>query len=81
MELLAGDTEASLKPIPNVSTEEQDYWSGQIFALATFLDHREWIGGMAFTPDSRWLASGSGYAGQAAEVRIWDMKTLRGKGE
>jgi WD40 repeat protein len=49
--------------------------------LATFLDHREWIGGMAFTPDSRWLATGSGYAGRAAEVRIWDMKTLRGKGE
>ena len=39
LELLAGDTEAALKPIPNVSTEEQDYWSGQIFALATFLDH------------------------------------------
>lgn len=37
--LLAGDTESALKPIPNVSTEEQDYWSGQLFALATFLDH------------------------------------------
>ncbi len=39
LELLAGNTEAALKPIPNVSTEEQDYWSGQLFALATFLDH------------------------------------------
>jgi hypothetical protein len=39
LELLSGDTEAALKPIPNVSTEEQDYWSGQLFALATFLDH------------------------------------------
>ena len=39
LELLGGDTEAALKPIPNVSTEEQDYWSGQLFALATFLDH------------------------------------------
>lgn len=39
LNLLAGDTEAALKPIPNVSTEEQDYWSGQIFALATLLDH------------------------------------------
>lgn len=39
LELLAGNTEAALKPIPNVSAEEQDYWSGQIFALATFLDH------------------------------------------
>jgi hypothetical protein len=39
LNLLAGDTEAALEPIPNVSTEEQDYWSGQIFALATLLDH------------------------------------------
>jgi hypothetical protein len=39
MSLLVGDTEAALKPIPNISTEEQDFWSGQIFALATFLDH------------------------------------------
>ena len=39
MQLLAGDTEVALRPIPNVSSEEQDYWSGQIFALATFLDH------------------------------------------
>jgi hypothetical protein len=39
LHLLVGDTEAALEPIPNVSTEEQDYWSGQIFALATLLDH------------------------------------------
>ncbi len=39
LNLLAGNTEAALEPIPNVSTEEQDYWSGQIFALATLLDH------------------------------------------
>lgn len=37
--LLAGNTESALKPIPHVSTEEQDYWTGQLFALATFLDH------------------------------------------
>lgn len=39
MNLLAGNTEDALQAVPNVSTEEQDYWSGQIFALATFLDH------------------------------------------
>lgn len=39
MNLLTGNTEDALQAIPNVSTEEQDYWSGQIFALATFLDH------------------------------------------
>jgi hypothetical protein len=39
LELLAGRTEDALKPIPNISHEEQDYWSGQIYALATYLDH------------------------------------------
>lgn len=39
LQLMAGETEAALQPIPNVSTQEQDYWSSQIFTLATFLDH------------------------------------------
>ena len=39
MQLLAGHTEESLEPIARISPEEQDYWSDQIFALATFLDH------------------------------------------
>jgi hypothetical protein len=39
LELLAGRTEEALKPIPQISHEEQDYWSGQIYALATYLDH------------------------------------------
>lgn len=39
LQLMAGETESALEPIPNVSTQEQDYWSSQVFALATFLDH------------------------------------------
>jgi len=39
LELLAGDTDAAIKPIPGISAEEQDYWSAQLVALATFLDH------------------------------------------
>jgi hypothetical protein len=39
MKLLAGRTEEALEPIPGIAPVEQDYWSGQIFALATFLDH------------------------------------------
>jgi hypothetical protein len=39
MELLAGNTEAALRPIPKISAAEQDYWSSQIYTLATFLDH------------------------------------------
>jgi hypothetical protein len=37
--LLAGDTEKALEPIPHISPGEQDYWSQQLFALATYLDH------------------------------------------
>jgi hypothetical protein len=39
LRLLAGDTEGALEPIPRLSSAEQDYWSKQLFALATYLDH------------------------------------------
>lgn len=39
LRLLAGDTEKALEPIPHISPTEQDYWSRQLFALATYLDH------------------------------------------
>ena len=39
LRLLSGDTEKALEPIPHISPAEQDYWSRQLFALATYLDH------------------------------------------
>lgn len=39
LRLLNGDTEKALEPIPHISATEQDYWSRQLFALATYLDH------------------------------------------
>jgi hypothetical protein len=39
LRLLAGDTEKALEPIPHITPSEQDYWSRQLFALATYLDH------------------------------------------
>jgi hypothetical protein len=39
LRLLTGDTEKALEPIPHVSPMEQDFWSRQLFALATYLDH------------------------------------------
>jgi hypothetical protein len=39
LRLLAGNTEQALEPIPHLSPTEQDYWSRQLFALATYLDH------------------------------------------
>jgi hypothetical protein len=39
LRLVEGDTESALEPIPQLSPVEQDYWSNQLFALATYLDH------------------------------------------
>jgi hypothetical protein len=39
LRLLEGDTEKALEPIPGISPAEQDHWSRQLFALATYLDH------------------------------------------
>jgi hypothetical protein len=39
LRLMVGETELALAPIPGISPIEQDYWSRQIFALATYLDH------------------------------------------
>ncbi len=39
LRLLAGDTEKAMEPIPHSLPAEQDYWSQQLFALATYLDH------------------------------------------
>jgi hypothetical protein len=39
LHLLSGNTEQALEAIPHLSPTEQDYWSRQLFALATYLDH------------------------------------------
>jgi hypothetical protein len=39
LHLIAGDTEMALEPIPHITPVEQDFWSRQMFALATYLDH------------------------------------------
>ncbi|HEY3394961.1 MAG TPA: hypothetical protein VGK58_19810 [Lacipirellulaceae bacterium] len=39
LRLLSGNTDGALEPIPAISPTEQDYWSRQVFALATYLDH------------------------------------------
>jgi hypothetical protein len=40
LELAAGRHDAALAPIDGLSTDEQDYWSKQLFAIATLLDHQ-----------------------------------------
>ena len=39
LRLLTGDTEKAMEPIPHISPTEHDFWSKQVFALATYLDH------------------------------------------
>lgn len=38
MYLAAGRREDALKPIPGIAASEQDFWSSQIYGLATYLD-------------------------------------------
>lgn len=38
MYLAAGRREDALKPIPGIAASEQDFWSAQIYGLATYLD-------------------------------------------
>jgi hypothetical protein len=39
LQLVAGDGEGPLEPIPGLTPTEQTYWSNQLFALKTMLDH------------------------------------------
>lgn len=52
LRLLQGDTESALKPIPHISPTEQDFWSGELYGLATYLDHHA-------QPDDKRRASAS----------------------
>lgn len=52
LRMLAGRTEDALEPIPRISPTEQDFWSRQVFALATYLDHHQ-------QPDSHRRAAAS----------------------
>lgn len=40
MQLVAGNKEAALEPIPGLTPTEQSYWTNQLFAIATLMDHQ-----------------------------------------
>ena len=61
LRLLAGQTEAAMEPIPHISPAEQDYWSQQIFALATYLDHHS-------QPDDKRRAAASVAPGRSTQT-------------
>lgn len=39
MRLASGALDSAVEPIPGLTPTEQDYWSSQLFALSTMLDH------------------------------------------
>ncbi|MGI9458028.1 MAG: hypothetical protein ACR2NU_15795 [Aeoliella sp.] len=41
LNIVAGNEVSALEPIPGLTPTEQSYWSNQLFALATLLDHDE----------------------------------------
>jgi hypothetical protein len=67
--LLAGDTEKALEPIPHISPAEQDYWSRQMFALATYLDHHS-------QPDDKRRAAASAIHLDDAMASLRDLGSL-----
>ncbi len=69
LQLLTGRTEEALRPIPGISSVEQDYWSAQLFTLATYLDHHR-------QPDDPRRAAAA--AGQLEEAvsKLREMGTL-----
>jgi hypothetical protein len=67
--LLAGDTEKALEPIPHVAPGEQDYWSQQMFALATYLDHHT-------QPDDKRRAAAAVIRLDGAEASLRELASL-----
>jgi hypothetical protein len=67
--LLAGDTEQALEPIPHITLGEQDYWSQQLFALATYLDHHS-------QPDDKRRAAAAVMRLSEAETSLRELASL-----
>lgn len=70
LQLLAGDQEAALQPIPGASAPQQDYWSQQLFAVSTFLDSQS-------QPDNKRRASGSLTHLDQARAKLAELATLQ----
>lgn len=67
--LAAGRREDALKPIPGIAAAEQDFWSEQIYGLATYLDTEK------LTDPARRSAEARSHLAKA-EKRLSDASTL-----
>jgi len=71
--MLAHRNEDALRPVPGLDATQQDYWSQQIYALATYLDSQR-------EPDAqRRAAAANEFLAEAAE-RLGELSELKVKG-
>ncbi len=70
LQMLAGDKEKALMPIPGASTMQQDYWAKQLFAVSAFLDSQG-------QPDDKRRAAGSLVQLDQARASLSEMATLQ----
>lgn len=70
LQLLAGNQEAALQPVPGATAPQQDYWSQQLFAVSTFLDSRA-------QPDNKRRATGSLTYLDQARTKLAELATLQ----
>lgn len=68
--LLAGDRGEAMLPIPGASPTLQDYWSKQLFAISTHLDHQQ-------QPDEKRRAASSLIHLDQARAKLAELATLQ----
>jgi len=69
LQLLAGNEESAMQPIPGATAPQQDYWNKQLFAVSTFLDNKR-------QPDDRRRAAGSLMHLDQARAKLSELATL-----
>jgi len=70
LQLLGGNEETALQPIPGATASQQDYWNKQIFAVSTFLDNEH-------QPDDKRRAAGALMHLDQARAKLAELATLQ----
>ena len=70
LQLLAGQRGEAMVPIPGASPALQDYWSKQLFAISTHLDHEQ-------QPDEKRRVASSLYHLDQARAKLAQLATLQ----
>jgi len=70
LQLLAGDEEGALAPIPGATATKQDYWNQQLFAVSTYLDSKT-------QPNDKQRAASSLLHLDGARAKLAELATLQ----